>query len=187
MKPLPFYLQNSKKREAFFQGQKGFSLVEIIAALVIIGVLSVFITTGTVRIIEGYLFTRDNTDTAMKGQAALIRIIKEIRSIDKKGIGKKRAMKYSCKVERNGMTISREHTISWEDSASSPLLLNGHILADSVSDFEITYHKNLEDSGDNTWKNKHTMIGITLKLKGASGHISEFSTRITPGYKRFED
>ena len=175
MKLLPFYLQDSKKFKAAVKGEKGFSLVEIIAAIVILGLLAVFITTGTVRIIEGYFFSRDNSDTAMRGQIAITRISKELRSIEKVNFGVKRSMSYSYK--RNGKTVSGR-TLFWSGITSAPLMLDQNILVDNVTDFEITYHQGYNDQGNNIWSENKKIIGITLKLKGASDHISLFSTRI---------
>lgn len=177
MKLLPFYLQNSKKFKSAVKGEKGFSLVEIIVAMVILGILAVFITTGTVRIIEGYFFSRDNSDTAMRGQIAATRISKELRSIEKINSGVKRSMSYS--YNRNGKTVSGR-TLFWSGTTSSPLMLDQNILVDNVTDFEIIYYQDNKDKGSNTWNKNKKLIGITLKLEGASDHISLFSTRIVP-------
>jgi len=177
MKLLPFYLQNNKKRKILFFRQKGFTLVEVIVALVIIGILAAFMSTGIARIIEGYFFTRDNTDTALEGQVALTRVVKEFRSIDGVDKGNKTSITYS--YNRDGKSIPGR-TLSWSGAASSPLLLGGNTLVNNVSDFKITYHTKFNDPGDNTWNGNEQLISITLKLKGASDQVSSFSTRIVP-------
>ncbi len=176
MKPLPSYLQSSKKKSDF-AGQKGFTLVEIIAVLVITGILAVLISTGVVRIIEGYFFTRDNTAAAMKAQVAVIKISKELRSIEKINSGKKRSMSYS--YNRNGKTIA-DRSLFWSGTALAPLMLGKNILLENVTDFEITFHEDYQDSGSNTWSQNKKIIGISFSLKGASDHVSPFSTMIVP-------
>jgi prepilin-type N-terminal cleavage/methylation domain-containing protein len=59
----------------------GFTLIEVIASLVLIGIISTFASVFLVRGIEGYLFTREAADTAFKAQIALNRISLEFRSI----------------------------------------------------------------------------------------------------------
>ena len=177
MKPLLFYSQNNKKIILAPSGQKGFTLIEVIISIVILGILGVFMSNGIARIMEGYLFTKDNAATALKSQVALARIVKEFHSIDGVSSGTKTAITYS--YNRDGSSVSGR-TLSWAGSAAAPLLLGGNILADNISDFEITYYKHYDDSGKDKWKTDKKMIGVVLELRGANNEISSFSTRIMP-------
>ena len=178
MKLLPFCLQNNSKKRAVYTGQKGFSLIEIIATLVILGILGVFVSTGITRVIKGYLFSKDNADTALKCQVAFARVLKEFRSIDAVQKGTKTSITYS--YNRNGNSISGR-SLYWAGSDGDPLLLKGRPLIDRVNSFKLTYYSGPDDKGNNSWNNKtDCLIGIVLKLKGASDHISTFSTRIMP-------
>ena len=59
-------------------GQKGFTMIEVIVSLVLIGILAAMAGFGLVKITQGYLFARQNTETVQKVQIAMARIVKEL-------------------------------------------------------------------------------------------------------------
>lgn len=61
--------------------QAGFTLIEIILTLVLIGVLSVFAGLFMTSFISSYSLVRSNSDTAMKVQMAMDRISMELRDV----------------------------------------------------------------------------------------------------------
>jgi prepilin-type N-terminal cleavage/methylation domain-containing protein len=61
--------------------ETGYTLIEIIASLVIVGIIATFSSLFLVVGIEGYEFTRKAADAAMKTEVALNRISLELRSI----------------------------------------------------------------------------------------------------------
>ena len=58
--------------------QQGFSLVELVASLMIAGILAVALSTIVVRAMDGYVFSRDAADVSQKGQLALARMHNEL-------------------------------------------------------------------------------------------------------------
>ncbi|OIP88079.1 MAG: hypothetical protein CO013_09015 [Syntrophobacterales bacterium CG_4_8_14_3_um_filter_58_8] len=64
-----------RKREA------GFTLIEIIVTLVLVGILSVFTGLFMTTFLNGYFMVKNNSDTAMKAQMALNRISLELRDV----------------------------------------------------------------------------------------------------------
>ncbi len=64
-----------RKREA------GFTLIEIILTLVLIGILSVFAGLFMTSFFSSYFLVKNNTDTAMKAQMAMDRISMELREV----------------------------------------------------------------------------------------------------------
>lgn len=61
--------------------QGGFTLIEIILTLVLIGVLSAFVGLFMTSFITSYYLVRNNTDTALKAQMAMDRISMELKDV----------------------------------------------------------------------------------------------------------
>jgi prepilin-type N-terminal cleavage/methylation domain-containing protein len=64
-----------RKREA------GFTLIEIILALVLIGIMSVFAGLFMTSFLSSYTLVKSNSDTAMKAQMAMNRISMELKEV----------------------------------------------------------------------------------------------------------
>lgn len=61
--------------------QNGFTLVELIAVLIILGIVATAGTLGFVNAIRGFVFAEQNIDVAQKAQATLDRITVELTHI----------------------------------------------------------------------------------------------------------
>ena len=155
----------------------GFTLIEVIVSLVIIGILATITSIGVGKVFQGYLFTKDNANTTLKAQIALTRLMKEFNSIDGVTSGSQTSITYS--YIKNGVSIPNR-TISWSGTVNDPLMLGGNTLTEDVNDFELSYHEDYNDAGDNTWNGSEKIIGVTLKLTGAMEVVSSFSICITP-------
>jgi prepilin-type N-terminal cleavage/methylation domain-containing protein len=64
-----------RKKEA------GFTLIEIIASLLLIGLLSVFVGLFMTTLINSYFMVKNNAETALKAQLALTRMSLELRDV----------------------------------------------------------------------------------------------------------
>ena len=61
--------------------EAGFTLIEIVVTLVLVGILSVFAGLFMTTFLNGYFTVKNNSDTAMKAQMALDRISIELRDV----------------------------------------------------------------------------------------------------------
>jgi prepilin-type N-terminal cleavage/methylation domain-containing protein len=59
--------------------EDGFTLIEIVVTLVLVGILSAFVGLFMTTFMKGYFMVKNNSDTAMKTQMALDRISLELR------------------------------------------------------------------------------------------------------------
>lgn len=59
-------------------GQKGFSLIEMIAVLVLVGIMAAVAGMGIVQGIQGYLFAKSNASLSEKANMAIARINREL-------------------------------------------------------------------------------------------------------------
>ena len=94
--------------------EKGFTLIEIIVVLVLLGVMGAFLATGVSTAITGYLFTRDAAIKSQKAQLALARISRELldmTSIDSAPVSPYNVIAYSTsygqfQIEKTGNLIT---------------------------------------------------------------------------------
>jgi prepilin-type N-terminal cleavage/methylation domain-containing protein len=61
--------------------EAGFTLIEIIVTLVLVGILSVFAGLFMTSFLSGYFTVKNNSETAMKAQMAMDRIGLELRDV----------------------------------------------------------------------------------------------------------
>ena len=63
------------------RNENGFTLIEVIVSLVLIGVMAAVAGMGLVAITQSYVFSQQNNKTSLKAQVALAKMVKEISSL----------------------------------------------------------------------------------------------------------
>ena len=153
--------------------EKGFTLIEIIAVLILVSILAVFAGMGIVSIVEGFFFTKMNAATVQKGQAAIVRLDKEFSNITSVSSGNAASINFTSYKQG----VEGTHVVSW---AGNDLTLDGDTLTDNVSEFDLGYYDSFDGAKQSTWSSSRKVIEITLKLKGANDVVSEFKSRVVP-------
>lgn len=143
-----------KSAEIEIDGQAGFTLIEIIAVLILTGVLAAMVGSGLAAAVQGYLVARESSALSQKAQLALNRLTREYR------------LCYDC----DDGTLDQftnflgERTITLENSR---LLLDGDPLVDRVAAFRLQADDDI--------------IKITLELKHLqTGSDLTFRTSVFP-------
>ena len=155
--------------------QKGFTLIEIIMVLLIVGIMAAFAGLGIVNAVQGYIFSKDNATNSEKAQLALSHIYRELLEC------------YNCSSTAGSILTSTPtstsfsylnplgtRTINW-GSSTMVIQLDGselfppyapytETLIDTVSSFSLTY-------------NADKSITVTMSLTGVP---DSFSTNIFP-------
>ena len=126
----------------FVKGKEGFTLIEIVVVLVIVGVLAAILIEPFRQGIQSYLGIETRSDLTSEAREATTRIVREIRNIQKKANDKPNI----ASADATSITFvdNRGTTISFS-LAGSTVLRDTNILADKVSSLEFRYFK-----GDNT-------------------------------------
>jgi type II secretory pathway pseudopilin PulG len=123
--------------------ESGFTLIEIIASLVLVGFMTVFAGTGIVTFTKGYLFAKENAHMAQKANLAMARITRELQEL----LNVTSASNTDVTIK----TTSGERTIGLDDGSIKIAelgteLADGDILVDDVAGFTLSYYQ-----GATTW------------------------------------
>lgn len=156
-------------------GTKGFTLIEIIVTLLIVGIISAIAGLWMVQTVEGFVFARQNAETLQKGQMAITRLIREINVMGPVSSGTASAITFTS--YRGGSPSSSAIALN-----AGTVTLDGEVLVDSVSNFVLGYYDKYDDvTPKTTWTpSVSSMIEITLTLGGAGGTPMVFTARVSP-------
>jgi prepilin-type N-terminal cleavage/methylation domain-containing protein len=131
MIPLSFIKTKYAKRQA-----KGFTLVELVVTIVLVGIIGTFTTLFLYTGLSGYLRAKDTTEGALTAQIALDRISLELRDI--KDIS---AFTANTKIDYTSVTLPGNREITYNPVAKTIALSvdgNANPLLDNVASFTMT-------------------------------------------------
>jgi prepilin-type N-terminal cleavage/methylation domain-containing protein len=145
---------------------KGFTLIEVIVSLALIGILAAITGIGLVQITNGYVLSKKNSETVQKAQVAMTRMIKELGTV--KSISSSSA---------TNIIYTRSDSVSNTIQLSGELVqLSGSTLIDNVTAFSLTYYDSA-GSATTTAANIRR-IDISLTVRGADNQTSEFKNYV---------
>ncbi len=164
--------------------KKGFTLIEIIVSLMIVGIITAVAGMGIVLVTQRFYFAKENAETAQKGQVALMRLMKEFIVISAVNSGSATSINFDS--YKAGISGTRQ--VSWAGSAADPLVLDddttdafaGDTLTDNVSNFVLAYYDTYASASQASWSSSTKVIEVTLTLTGANDVASAFTVRIAP-------
>jgi prepilin-type N-terminal cleavage/methylation domain-containing protein len=175
-------MKTGMKMKTDMKNNHGFTLLEVIIVLVLVGIISAVAGMGIVRGVEGYIFARDNSAMTQKAQLTLSRISREMTEISNVTTGGGTSIAFTG--PRGDRTIGLSgSTITVAEGAAA-----GDILVDNVysGGFTLTYVK----YDGTSWT--AGSVGSTIDLLGridivlrlarqdVSGGYLEFTTTVNP-------
>jgi prepilin-type N-terminal cleavage/methylation domain-containing protein len=149
--------------------KKGFTLIELTTAIVIVSILSVMAGMGLVQIANGYAFARKNAVAAEQTQIALTRVAKELSAIQ--------AISSATPTSLTYMRAGASHTLAWT-SADQPLTLDLDTLIDKVQSFSLTY-RNTYGAAASSYSSSTAVIELTFQIKVYNDILLTFVQRVT--------
>jgi prepilin-type N-terminal cleavage/methylation domain-containing protein len=164
--------------------QAGFTLVEIIAVLLIVAVVATVSGMAIVTGIKGYLFARDNASIGQKAQVTLSRLNREMKELHDVSVAEPSRITY--KRLDGGTVISQTLYLDPSDDtikiAPGITPEDGDTLVDTVSNFTLTYFKKtgVWEAGIDNIRDLYT-IGIDLYLARTEDNSNvQFFTMVNP-------
>ena len=146
--------------------RSGVTLIELVVALVLVGVLVLSVILSVLPATEGMLLTRRNVEAAQKAQFAVTRLLREFTAITNVVSGSSQVFVYDM-VDDGGATFRR--TAAW--SAGGPLTLNGVPLSDDVELFALRYYATPGGGAQVAWTPSLPLVEFVLQPASAGGMV----------------
>jgi len=159
--------------------QTGFTLIEIIVSLLLVGFLALFAGMGIVTFTKGYIFARENAHMAQKANMALQRINRELRELIDVSAASSTAVTIGSPAGTRIIGLDDEKIKIAEAGVS---LADGNILIDDVGGLTLSYYKGAEPwaQGMDIRLLSAIEVKFTLKRADSGEDPLEFSTTIHP-------
>ena len=137
--------------------KNGFTLIEIIVTMVLVGILAAVGGTAIVQAIKGYVEVKENSATTQKTQMAMTRVTREISEMMNVYSAASNTTLPLTGTGNCYSTTDCVRTIGLNNGAvkiasgSGTTLADGDILINNVSSFTLTYYGNKTDTPASTW------------------------------------
>lgn len=162
--------------------QRGFTLIEIIATTVLLGIIAVaggmFITEGT----RGYITTRENSEASQKMDIAIMRLERELREVmDVYALsqaasesGRFQAITFERPAMDRAIALV-DDSIKVETGRTLPTANTGHVLVDHITAFSLEPMK-----GDDAWTTSDPIEELSaIRLRLAYNHETAGALNVT--------
>ena len=158
--------------------ERGFTLIEVIVTLILVGITAAMAGMWIVSVANGYVFAKKNMETTQKAQLTLTRLEKEFKLISTINLANTNSTKITySRLNNSGVTIT-DQTVALSGSL---LKLNNDTLTNNVSAFTLSYCDDVTSTScPSAWSSTSRIILITLTLTGADNVQSTFTQRVAP-------
>ena len=163
--------------------EKGFTLIEVIVTLILVGITAALAGMWIVNVANGYVFTKMNASTVQKAQLAMTRLTMEFTRI--KTVDDANSSPTQITYTRTGPSGTTVYGVVSSTGNLLQLKLDEGspaTLTDGVDSFTLAYCNDVTSTCQPAWSPASKIIEITLILIGANNTTSTFIKRVTPRY-----
>ena len=158
----------------------GFTLIEVIATLILVGIVGVFASFGVVNLTNGYIQSVSNNASSSKAAVALNRIYRELSTLDAISTAQQDSILFSR--EADDVEIALVGSAIRMRAGAVPTVTTGPILIDNVDSFSLAYFQDDGSVWDDT-QNINQLARITVEfILSNNGTPVTFRMTVNPIY-----
>jgi prepilin-type N-terminal cleavage/methylation domain-containing protein len=163
----------------------GFTLIEVIVSLVLVGIMAVVAGMGIVSASRAFIFSKDAAEISQKSQLAMSRLTKSIANWTSVAAS---PTDHTLTLIRNDTITGKTVTENYSYSNNTLSLTVGDetdVLCDGLTDFKLEYLRT-DRGGDSFWSPGQSvaelnLVRVTMTQAGRSGiNSSTFISRVVP-------
>ena len=153
---------------------RGYTLIELVAVLLLLGVLAASTAVSLVPVAEGLMHVRQSARAMQKTRLAIVRLSREFTTIANITASGPRDLTYEF-LDSSG--APQQRTLSWGGAPGDDLTLNNVPLTDDVAFFELRYYSH-GGSAQSAWSTNCLIIEMVLTNQTANyGFINRIAPR----------
>jgi len=154
---------------------RGFTLIEIIVSLVLLGILASTIFSFMGQAVRGFFIARDAMELTQKAQVALNKMRIELTYLDKTKTvtGTATSLNYTGNLPSG----TESNTIAY-DAGGDRITWNTVTLVNEVGGLTFAYYDDPSVAPSSSYQATTNLIGITLVMLDANGNTATFTTRM---------
>lgn len=142
----------------------GYTLIELVAVLLLVGILAIGFVLAVVPVTEGMLLLRRHTGTVQKAQHFFNRMNRELIAATNVVSGSAQTLVFDRLGEGGN---SQRRTLNWDGGAV--VTLNTVPLYDDTASFALRYYETPAGTPQANWSGATRLIEIVLQSKAGSG------------------
>jgi hypothetical protein len=170
--------------ETQYSPSAGFSLVEVIASLLLMAIIGGIWGLGMVQVVDGFLHSQQSAEAFMKGQMGITRMVKELRmasQLETDPPPSADAIAFLRTDDGPTTRIRIDH-----DPSTGTVNLNGEVLVDEVRRFFLSYAEDYTEEPppepgpalDASSASLVRLVNIRLDLDGPQETVIRLETRV---------
>lgn len=144
--------------------RQDYSLIELVAVLLLAGLLATAFVMAVVPVTEGMLLVRQHNAAVQKSQHFFSRINRELMTATNVVSGSSQTLIFDRRGEGGG---SQRRTLSWD--GGSVITLNDVPLFDDVASFSLRYYETPTAAPQTGWSAASRLIEIVLQNQTGNG------------------
>ena len=141
--------------------KRGFTLIELVAVLLLVGVLVASSVVSLIPVAEGLVQARQNATALRKSRLAFARLSREFAAITNVSLGGPHTIQYVFLDSARTLYL---RSLTWSGPPGEPLMLSGRPLTDDVGDFRLRYYDRPDGAGyASSWSTNTRLVEVQLQ------------------------